>query len=806
MKLYSAPRNKLTRAIAIATGSLIMLPAFGQNLEEIVVTATKREQSLQDVPISVNVVTGAKMEEAGIDRIEDLQDYVPNLVMSETGIGNNIYIRGIGSGINPGFEQSAASFVDGVHYGRGQLYRAPIFDMERVEVLRGPQSILFGKNSIAGAISISTAKPTSEKEGYVSALYEPDHEETELTLVASGPLGDSTAGRIAIRKRDMDGYIENIFLGEEETDRDELTVRGTLVWEASENLEVTAKYERNEFDIVGRQVEIIDDVYGFAAPIPTNPIGVPYSQLLVLAFGQDPSVAEVEQDYRRSSNGDFSNNESNNFTLTLDYEWGDFTLTSITAYLDYEFEELCDCDFGSAIVIDAPLAEEYDQFSQELRLTSPGGEKVDWILGAFFQTNEHDSPDETGVPANSILGPVVGSLLGNPAIAGLFNGTGAARSFNQETDSFSVFGQATWNVSEDFRFIFGGRYTDEDKEAFRRVTLNEFQGPEITPATDPLRWGTAAAVYAGLFGIQVIGHDISGSRNDSSFDVALTGQWDVGDNDMLYASFSTGFKAGGFDTRSNTLPGASAFGVPGVIAPGTLPDGSFEFEDEEATSFEVGGKFGLADGAAELNVALFYTEYDNLQISIFDGILGFNVGNAAEAEIQGLELDGRWQLSDNWSMFGNLAITDFEFVDFQNGQCYFGEPDPEGDRLCDRTGETNQYVADYQGALGFSYDNRVGDNLNFRADFDVTFTDDFFTAQNNDPVTIQDSYAKLNVRLALANANDSWELALLGRNLTDEDVVRYTNPVPLSGTFGSNSHYGFVERPRSVAVQASWRW
>jgi len=168
-------RSTLTRTTLIAAGICLALPAYSQDpmLEEIVVTAQKREQNLQDVPISVNVVTGRKMDEVGLKKLDDLQNYVPNLTMSETGIGNNIYIRGIGSGINPGFEQSSSMFVDGVHYGRGQLARSPLFDMSRVEVLRGAQSILFGQNSIAGAISFSTAQPSQEFAGAGSAPFQP---------------------------------------------------------------------------------------------------------------------------------------------------------------------------------------------------------------------------------------------------------------------------------------------------------------------------------------------------------------------------------------------------------------------------------------------------------------------------------------------------------------------------------------------------------------------------------------------------------------------------------------------------------
>jgi iron complex outermembrane receptor protein len=798
--------SHLFRLIAVLLGFVLAAGAAAQGsiLEEVVVTAQKREQSLQDVPISVNVIGGDKLDEVGIKKIDDLQAYVPNLVMSETGIGNNIYIRGIGSGINPGFEQSSAMFVDGVHYGRGQLYRAPLFDMNRIEVLRGPQSILFGKNAIGGAISLTTAAPTDEFEGSVSLMYEPDHGEQEASLILSGPFSESVSGRLAIRKRDMDGYMSNPTLGTDDPEQDELTLRGTLQW-TGDRADVTLKYERNEYDTVGRNIEIIDDVYGFPFPIPTNANQIPYSTLQVLGFMQNPTALDVTQNYIRSSGGDTSTNESDNFSLTVNWDFSGFTLTSVSAYLQYEFQELCDCDFSSANVLVAPLAEDYDQFSQELRLVSPGGEAVDWIVGAFYQTNDASSPDATGFAANSILGPVLNALQG-PGVGDLFVDSAAARTFTQDTDSIAVFGQVTWNLADTMRLSLGGRFTSEDKDATRRVSLTTFStGAAINPAVDPLRWGVASAVYAGLLGVQFdsAGHDLAGSRSDDSFDFGVNVQWDASEALMLYANVSTGFKSGGFDTRSNSAPGASLVGIPGVFAPGTLPDGTFEFQEEDALAFEVGVKARIGQ-RAELNAAVFLTQYEGLQTSLFDGRVGFNVGNA-DADLMGLELDGRWQLTDNFGLFGSFALLDFEFTKFPNGECYFGEA-PPGTQFCNRTGATNQYVADYSGTLGLAHDASIGANLLLRSTLDVTFTDEYFTAQNNDPVTVQDAYAKVNLRIALGIQDGTWEVAVLGRNLTDEDIISYSNPVPLSGTFGANSHYAFIQRPRSVALQGSFRF
>ncbi len=190
--------------------------ATGRVLEEIVVTAQKREEGLTDVPISIVVTSGEKIKEAGIYKIEDLQNYVPNLQMTESGISTQMYIRGIGTGNNQGFEQSVGQYVDGIYYGRQQLIRAPMFDLARVSTLRGPQSILFGKNSIAGALSLTSAAPTQEYEGSFSISNDFEHSTTQIELVMSGGLSDTVSGRFAVRKYDDDGYLVNTFNGADE--------------------------------------------------------------------------------------------------------------------------------------------------------------------------------------------------------------------------------------------------------------------------------------------------------------------------------------------------------------------------------------------------------------------------------------------------------------------------------------------------------------------------------------------------------------------------------------------------------------
>lgn len=814
-------RIAIKHALSLAIGSAIAstTPAFAQDsaaftLEEVIVTAQKREQSLQDVPLSVNAVGGEKMAEAGITNLEGMTGLVPNLTFNQTGIGTNVAIRGISSGINQGFEQSVGQYVDGIYYGRAQLTRAPMFDMERVEVLRGPQSILFGKNSIAGAISMTSAKPTDEFEAKIGALYEPEHDERQIDLVVSGPITENLAGRLAIMDRSMDGYFDNEFLDNDEQDDDEQFIRGTLVWDASEDLAVTLKVEDGSFDTKGRNIGVTaptntayNDALNSLTALNANRSALTGGAVnSITSAGSSYSLNTNGEDFERTSNGDFSENDTENVTITVEYGIGDYTLTSITGYNAYEYTEHCDCDFISASLFELTSEEEFEQYSQEFRITSPGGETIDWIAGVFYQENELEFNDSLLIPADSLLptGLVAPGINTAPANAGdlaanaavfnsteLMRGARSNREFEQDSELWSIFAQATWNMTEETRLTLGLRYTDEEKEASRRQYHIDATGA-ANAGLDPL---------FGNFGVEQ--HSIADDRDETSTTPLVTLQHDLTDDAMVYLSWTTGYKSGGFDVRSNAHPDLGVgLGVQGV----------FEFEEEEAESIEIGGKFTLLDGAAEMNVALFRTEYTDLQTSQFDGALGFNVTNAGEATTQGLEVDGRWRVSEGLTLSGALAYLDFEYDKFPNSQCAFGQQGQTSGPYagqCDISGETREFTPEWTGSLTADYIRPLGDALEFRSTLDLIYSDDYFTSPTLDPRTEQDSYTKVNLRLALGASDGQWEVALVGKNLTDEEVMSFSNQLPTSTTFTQNTgtaYYAFYDRPRSVALQGMLRF
>ncbi len=810
-------KNKLAATVFSVVMSF-PVASYSEQLEEIIVTATKRAERLQDIPISMTTISGNKIQSAGIERIEDLSVYVPNFTLAETGISTNIYIRGIGSGINQGFEQSVGMYVDGIYFGRAQLTRAPFLDLERVEVLRGPQSIVLGKNSVAGAINVTTAKPTSDFEVEVSHLYEPELNENKSRIIVNAPFSDTVRGRLAAQVRKIDNHIENITEGSKDPGREEDTVRATLAWDMTENLTATLKAERGNFDVTGRNVEIIDDIAseknqdsGVIFPLfpsPPGTQGLTFVNILNRLGVQSSDIENVTLDGKRSSNGDFSNNTTDNLTLTFEYDIGGYTLTSVTGIMGYEFDEKCDCDFTGADILELYSDEEFDQRSQEFRLLSPKGENFDFLAGVYYQTNEVDFNESLQVSENSVLRnllnlpfPIPGNI-GDQVVS-----KSVDRVYRSDTDSISAFAQGTFHLSNTVDLTLGLRYSKEEKDGFRSLTFNSLDGTPLVEGS-PAHTFTSFN-YALIFGVAE--HEHEGKREEEHWLPSIELEWKITDNAMVYASYKEGSKAGGFDARSNSPvgPRTPADGFPFLVAEGT-----FEYEDEEASSIELGAKMAFFDNQMELNVAAYETDYKNLQVSIFDGEVGFNVGNAGGATARGVELDGRWLATNNLLMSYSLAYSEFEFNDFENGQCYLGqEPDIPKDvgarqpDLCIYNGKSNQYVAPVTAALVTQYHHEIGANLMFKGALDIIYNDEFLLSQNLDPSVSQDSFYKFNGSLAISDIDNTWEVALIAKNITDETTLSYANEAPVAaGTFYVGSHYAFVQPPRTVAIQGTYRF
>lgn len=818
-----------SRSAAIAIGFVLGLAAAGaaaQNqtagLEEVIVTAQKRAQSLQDVPISVSVIGGDKIQEAAINNLDDLALYVPNFSKGESGAGAIVQIRGIATGSNPGFEQSVVIYMDDISLGRSPLARMPLMDLERVEVLRGPQNVLFGKNAVAGAVSLITAKPTDEKEGSISLRYEPDYGDTEGTVVLSGPLSDKIAGRLAVRYADYGGYYYNSFLERDEEQREEMAVRGTLRWDAGENAELIFKFENNTVDSKGEGHELI---FGYDTLIPGFE-GLDYPGLVATLqgyynFGIFPAVPgfappidvgtdEISMDrVRRSAFDGYQELDLNKFQVTYNQDFGDVAFTSVTGYIEYEEERLAGGGLSGIDISSVFTNEKYEQISQEFRFVSTGDGPIQWIAGGFFQTWDLDQTGTTILDAMNV--PVLLGLTIAPGLEGIANLEGTL-DYDSDSKTYAAFGQFTWNMTDAARITLGGRYTHEIKNGRRfndviNGATGEFDvvqailascifgvdydtlgylsglGPSIAPLPDCT---FAALAPAGYYST----HDAMGKRTEDAFTPSLTLEFDVGDDSLFYVSASQGFKAGGFD--------ATAF-----------RENTPEYEEEEVLGYELGLKSSFAGGRAQTNIVFFSSEYDDLQSTTFDGTAGFFTGNAAEYDAQGVEFDGRWRVTDSLTLAGSFAYIDGTFgggeVESNRIPCNtrFGQLNPGV--ACYREGRIPSNTPEWSGSLIADLVLPVSGNMDFRATLDVNYEDEYFTEPTKEVATIQDAYTKYNLRLALEG--ERWTFAVLGKNLSDEDVLEFSGAVPLSGPeLFASTYYGYLQPPRTISAQFDYRF
>ena len=742
--------------------------AYTQTLEEVIVTAQIREQSLQDVPISVSAIDGEVIEDRSVDNLQSLSASIPNFMVVETQIDTSISIRGVRSGANKGFEQSVPMNFDGVTYPRSQLARTPLVDLERVEVLRGPQPTLFGKNAIGGAVSVTSAKPTEEFEGKFSTSFESEHDESQSLVVLSGPLSDDLLGRLTVSTREMDGWITNQRMKRVEPQRDETYIRGQLAWTDNNDIDYNLKVETADFDSVGYAMEALapQDGYGlvFAGPI----------------------AVETNEDWVRSSGETFSQNTMDNFVFTSNIPLDNGgTLTSITSMVEYDSYEVLDIDYVALEILDGTnQTEKYEQTSQEIRYTSPGGEDLDYIVGAYFQSADVDVTDY--VPLGSFL-----ALAGPPV--SMLVGTNWDRLYKQSSEMYSVFGQADINLEGNWRLTVGARYSNEDKDGSRNLTLD---GTGTALAGSPMLNVLWAAV------LNVGPHNIASSRSESSFDPMVRLSYDLSDNAQMYVSYTEGSKAGGFDIRGNSIPGT----------PLVSSAGGWEFEEEKATNIEWGYK--MKSDRASFDFTYFTTEYEDLQTSVFDGVLGFKVGNASAAELDGFEMQGRYLIAEGLEFYGSLASLNYEFTDWKNSQCAYGEVATNG-IYCDRSGASVILAPEDTANAGFAYETVLSNNWVLDANLNVDYSSEYFITTNLDKNIKESGYSKVGLVLGLESSDGKWRLSLIGDNLTDERIKVVGGTIPLARTFVRLASGGALDgiaydaiyaRPKNIAIKLDYNF
>ncbi|MCB9960520.1 MAG: TonB-dependent receptor [Hyphomonas sp.] len=730
-------------------------------LGEVIVTARRKEESLQDVPISVVALSGDFIAERNVVSLEDLSVYTPNFRQNNGIISGYRLMRGVSSGSNFSFDQAVGGFSDGLYIGRAQLARMPFFDVERVEVLRGPQVILFGNSTTAGAISSVTRKPGGEFSANLRGSYEFNNEETVLEGGVTVPLGDKFSVRLAGFSQNLDkGWIKSDFDGvrTEDPRLDTLAFRVTASYSPSSDLTATLRYENAEINVDGGTQQAV-----------LNRLGVPL-------------VGEVSFDDHRTvgSGSPFGINDQsgvpNDYVRldpelwlgTIEYQAGDVTITSQTGYITFGYQQGVESDWIAAPVAQIIQSEGYEQFSQEIRLAGVVGGFVDYQAGVYYQddTRSGDLRFDFNFPA-----------LGSPLPPfGLHSGA------ETESTSWSVFTDLTFNLSDRLRLGLGARYTESDR------TTDQFNHASVvgTGAYFPLI--ESAEIAPGVTIFNAVGnapHDYYNvSDSESKFQPQVLLQYDITPDVMGYLKYVKGSKAGGYDW----------------LYRGPDPRGGL-FQPETATSYEVGVKGIFFDRTLSVELQGYRTEFKDLQVSAFDGVASLVVKNAAEQTSQGVELESVWRPFPELTFNLSGAYLDAVYDDFPEGACNTVSKlaTPAGVTCTQNySGTEPAFQSKWSGNLGAQYDVAVGD-YSFTPRLDLTYRSSYNASTNNDPEGVQDGYVLVDGRIELTRDGAPWSVSLFGKNLTDERYMEFFLDAPLiTGLSSASSNRG-----RQVGVQLS---
>ncbi|MCC5867995.1 MAG: TonB-dependent receptor [Gammaproteobacteria bacterium] len=719
--------NKI-RSIGLVSGSLpvlmalVLLPqgSWAQRLDEIVVTAQKREQSLLEVPISITVIGGEALDQFGISDFEELQVQIPNFYFKGTPANAAIYIRGIGTTGNVlAFEQSVALFVDGIYGGRNRQFQQPFLDVERIEVLRGPQGALFGRNTSAGAVNITTRRPTEEFEALASAEYELRYDSWNIGGTLSGPVSDDLQLRFTGEYGESGGYVRNIGMNRDEPQRDKLLARLSATWQATDTVEAFGKLEYAKSDVIGAAFEFIPG--GGRATFVKNTVED-------LAPIVDESTAL-------------------NAVLQFNMAVGDHELISITGYSSFDYNNAFNIQARQPERLVTLGEEDFRQISQEIRLLSPLDRPIEYVLGLYADRADME------IFRESIVRP---AGVGNPMSI-------TRRWFDQDTNTFSGFGQGTWNLSDSWRVTAGLRWTRMSKEADLERTVIGFSP---TARTDPL----------------------SRKRTESRFDPSFNVQWDATDRMMWYLSYAEGSKSGGFN-------GASPNDT----------EATWEFEEESSESFELGTRIALPGGY--LNITGYRATYSSLQQAVLDiNTASFITGNAGKARSQGVEVDSAWRLTDALQATASGAYLNAKYVSYPNAPCVWPNNQISG---CaeDIAGTRLPNAPRFTGTLGLNWDAPVtATGIRLLAGMTAAYQGTTIQQPSLDPLLVQSAYWKLNARLGLAAQNDQWYVTLIVKNLTDEITAGFMAETFPAGINPALDRVHLPDPPRTYTLQAGMRF
>ena len=700
-------RNLSSMALLLASMTTAGFATAQSVIEEIVVTANKRSSTLQETPISVTVTTGDTIDKAAIQDIIGLQSVVPALRVSQYQSSTNttFSIRGFGNGANnEGIEPSVGVFIDGVYRSRAGAALSDLPRLDRVEVLSGPQSTLFGKNASAGVISIITPVPSGKTGGYIEGSAGNMNYKNAKFLFESA-VSEDLSFDISGNATQRDGYYTNVAGGEALNERDRWGIRGQAYWTPTDSTQVR----------IIADYDSIDEACCGTGNLVNGPTGGAIYYIGGALVPNDPfgfrTAADIDP---------FNEVENGGISMQIDVDYGAFVLTSITSQRFSDTFEALDIDFTSApLTQTSPNDLNVDTFSQEIRLTSTGDGKLDWMVGAFYfdETVDYTSEVLWGPSARNFFDTLVAAVapgalgaieagFGFPAGTFFANGTGAKDTFSQDDQATSVFGQFDWRMSEQLTATFGFNYTQVDKEVtFNQVNNNVF-------ASLPAAYvGALSSLQSSLPPVVNLPNGIEANTSDDS-DTTYTFRlaYDLNDNVNIYVSSATGFKASSWnlsrDSGPNTVDLAALQAAGLTTNAPNLAAGSGRLADpEESTVVELGLKALFDRGY--FNVAIFDQSIKGFQSSIFNGT-GFDLRNAGKQSTEGLEFDLVYYPIDTLKLGFSGILLDPIFDDFRGGG-YAG---------ADLSGTKPAGIHEVSLSLSALYDFRLGNNDAYvRADY-----------------------------------------------------------------------------------------
>ena len=831
-------------ASAVVLSALAAGAAYAQDegdeptVDAIIITATKREQSLQDVPIVVTAVSGQLMQDAGVKDIKDLTILTPGLTVTSTSneTVTTARIRGVGTvGDNPGLESSVGVVIDGVYRPRNGVSFGDLGELQRVEVLKGPQGTLFGKNTSAGVINILSVAP--------SFNFGADGEVTVGNFGSRGVSGSVTgaldanqtlAGRLFFASRQRDGYLDVVTgtagprTQTDDVDQQFWTARGQLLFVPSDSLKVRVIADfttRDESCCLATQLTVGNAVNSRAAFINQVRPG---------------SIDTSERPFERTAYANRDTRQSivdRGISAQFDWDLNDaITMTSITAWRNWRAETGQDSDFTAADIAyrpnDGANFTEFTQFSQEIRFAGAAG-PLDWLVGGFYAKEGLDSrsvllygKDFYAYFDARVLGGVP-SLLGLTSATIHQPGNGSRDLYAQSDKTFALFTDNTWSITEALKLTVGLRYTNSDKTLDTTYSTTGASCDQAEASYGVLAGlagvATARSVVGGLcLNAQNNDFDALGTFEQSKSEEETTGTvklaYKVNDDIMTYASFARGYKSGGFNLDRTNRARITPLGSPlpfntavncavatGCLDFAVLTDTSFAAEF--ADSYEVGVKTKWFNNSLLLNATVFYQQYTDFQLNTFIGT-AFVVESIPEVTSKGVDADFVWFTPvRGLALQGGVTYAETQFGSFTAADL----TDPSRFNSVFRLPDAQvSFAPRWSSSVAATYEHDLSDALVLRANVSAKYTSRYNTGSDLHPVKDQEAFTLVNARIGIGAADERWTVELFSNNLFDQDYLQVafngpfqvdtSNPYSLTADNNVSTYDTFLGAPRTVGV------